>query len=287
MPGRFVRSAVPAALLYGACFLLCFLNPFQGSGLSADIRSIFTFVGTLFAILAGFFISSLWDRFTRLRTLVAYEAASLENIYKFCELVDPALSNEAKGLIDRYIVNALDRELSHYQEQVRADYFAFYDLHKRLAGSGSDVPYTRLLNIFDQFAKTRKEILSRVKDRLGLHQWGAMVLLSFLIVVFWLHMQFGGWFGIIMGSIFMYAIAAILFIIYDLNNPRWCGEQGILKVYDVNIEVYERVFDVMQISRYYPEEFLASLSLPAGIGTYRVGLFSDTKNGERKIVEST
>jgi hypothetical protein len=264
------------------CLALAWFDPFVGSPHANDMRSVFVFVGTLFAILAGFFISSLWDRFTRIRTLVAYETASLENIYKFCELIDPALAKRSAGLIDRYIIKALDTALVYYQENVREEYFSFYELLQALPGKGTDVPYTRLLNIFDLFAKSRKEILSRVKDKLGIHQWITLSLLSFLIAIFWLHLQFPGAIGILVGSILLFSIGIILYIVHDLNNPRWGGERPGIKVYDINVEVYERVYDVMNIPRYYPEELLQFVRLPACVRAYRVGVIVDKKTGERE-----
>jgi len=283
MMSHAMKNVVSICLFFLACLALAYGNPFVGSPYANDMRSVFVFVGTLFAILTGFFISSLWDRFTRIRTLVAYETASLENIYKFCELVDVGLAQKAVVLIDRYIIKALNNTLVHYQESVRDEYFSFYELHQALEEQGNDVPYTRLLNIFDQFAKSRKEILSRVKDKLGVHQWITLTLLSFLIALFWLYLQFPGAIGVLVGSILLFSIGIILYIVHDLNNPRWGGERPGIKVYDINVEVYERIYDVMNIPRYYPAELLSFVKMPAFVRTYRVGVVIDPKTGEREF----
>lgn len=83
-----------------------------------QIKMIFSFVSFLFGILSGFFIASLWDRFTKIRKLTSIESASLENLYKFFELADKEVARKVAKKIDKYIIKSLEYDLHKYQEKI-------------------------------------------------------------------------------------------------------------------------------------------------------------------------
>lgn len=264
------------ALLFSAALIISILNPFGGNALTDEMKIMFSFVGVLFSILSGFFIASLWSRFTRVRTLISSETASLENIYKFFELVDKKMANEVAKKIDTYIIKALEFDLHEYQEKIREEYFALYEPLKVLKGKKMAVPFTRILSIFDHFTKSRKEILSRGRDRIGIFHWAVLFLLASMLIALWLYIQFAGIFGLAIGTVFIFALLVVLTIVYDLNDLNWGSEQ-------INVEVYERVYDVMGMPRYYPEELLDKMTVPEDIKEYRVGILVDPKTYKRKI----
>lgn len=134
----------------------------------------------------------------------------------------------------------------------------------------------RSLNIFDKFTKSRKEILSRGKDKLGVFHWTTVFLLALLTIYIWLYIQFSGIFGIVIGTILIFSILTVITIIYDLNNLTWGTER-------MDIEVYERIYDVMGMPRYYPEESLGKLTIPKGLDEYRIGILEDSDSHKRKI----
>lgn len=277
------RSAVWFVLRFSGVILISILNPWGGHTLSDEMRMVFSFIGVLFAILSAFFISSLWDRFTKIRALLSSESGSLENIYEFLGLVDKKLAKESTKLIDTYIMKALESKFNEYQEKLREEYFAFYSLLGDLKNKNDDVPYTRILNILDHFTRTRKEIIARTKDHLGLYQWIGLLLLSSLLITLWLYVQPAGIFGVIIGSIFIFAVLVVLVIVHDLDNLVWSGKKVSTEVYDMDIEVYERVYDVIGLPRYYPEELFDKKALPKDIKEYRLGVFADQKKQRRKI----
>ncbi|MEM4244871.1 MAG: hypothetical protein QXR60_01535 [Candidatus Nanoarchaeia archaeon] len=276
-----VKRVVVFFLRFLGVILISILNPWGGHALSDEMRMVFSFIGVLFAILSGFFISSLWDRFTKIRALLSSESGSLENIYEFLGLVDKKLADESAKLIDKYIMKALESKFSEYQEKLRPEYFAFYSLLSKIKGKGGDVPYTRILNILDHFTRTRKEIIARMKDRIGLYQWIALLLLSSLLITLWLYIQPPGIFGVIIGSIFIFAVLVVLIVIHDLDRLVWSGRKVATEVYDMDIEVYERVYDVIGLPRYYPEELFDKKAIPEGVKLVRVGI--PQKNNKRKI----
>lgn len=270
------KNVLLAFVLFLFSFTITIINPFGGNFLNDELKLIFTFIGGLFAILSGFFIASLWDRFTKIRTLISAESASLENLYKFYELVDKKIARKMAEKIDRYIIKSLEFELHEYQENLREEYFSLYEQLKFLKGKRGSTIATRILSIFDQFTKDRKEILSRGKDKLGIYHWTALILLAFLLISMWAYIQFNDIAGIVIGTIFIFAVFIVLVIVYDLNNLNWGSEQ-------VNIEVYERVYDVMGMLRYYPEELLNRINIPDDIKEYRIGILVDKENYKRKI----
>ncbi len=275
-----MKSVFVAVVIFLLALLISIFNPLGTNTITEEMKIIFSFIGVLFAILSGFFIASLWDRFTKIRTLISSESASLENLYKFVEIVDKKLSAEIAGLIDRYIIKGFEYGMHEYQEKLSEEYFALYKPLDVLKNKGGDVPFTRVLNLFDQFTKTRKEILSRGKDKIGAYHWTVLFLLSFLLIGFWTYIQFSGVFGIITGTVFIFAIIAVLVIIYDLNNLTWGSEQ-------MGTEIYERVYDVIKLPRYYPEEILNRINIPKGIKEYRIGILVDPETHKREIKKVT
>ena len=264
------------AILLLISISISIFNPLGGNLITDEIKTILSFVSFLFAILSGFFIASLWDRFTKIRSLISAETANLENIYKFVELAGKSLAKKFADKIDKYIIKSLEFELHNYQEKLKEEYFALYKPLIDLRNKKMDVPLTRVLNIFDQFTTHRKEILSRGKDKLGAYHWIALILLAFSLILIWIYIQIPGTFGVIMGSILTFTILIVLVIIYDLNNLKWGSEQ-------INIEVYERVYDVIGLKRYYPEELLNKVTIPKEIKEYRVGVLINHKTYQRKI----
>lgn len=270
---RIMFMGIPLAL----AFAIAVFNPFGGHPITEEMKTIFSFISMLFAILSGFLISSLWDRFTKIRTLVSSETASLENLHQFFELADRKIARKAVDGIDNYVMKALELGVHEYQEKLREEYFALYKLLKLLKPKKTEVYLSRILNIFDQFTKNRKEILSRTKDQLGLYHWVVLCLLPFMLIVIWVYIQFDGVFGRFIGTIFIFAIFMILIIIYDLNNLVWGSAQ-------INVEVYERIYDVIGIPRYYPEEMLEKVKIPITVSKYRVGILTNRKQQKRKVI---
>ncbi|MBU3897045.1 MAG: DUF4239 domain-containing protein [Nanoarchaeota archaeon] len=270
------KSYILILVLLIISFSISFLNPFGGNAISDEMKIIFSFTGMMFAILSGFFIASSWDRYTKLRTLLAVETASLENIYKFYEIGNKKAAKKVANLIDKYLIKSFEFGLHEHQEQISEEYFAIYDSLKYLKGPKATVPLTRIMNVLDNFTKARKEIISRMKDKLGIYHWIILLLLETLLIITWIHIQFAGPIGIIIGTVLVFSLFTILMLIYDLSNLDWGIEQ-------VNIEVYERVYDVIGLMRYYPEELLSKVSVPKKIKSYRVGILIDPITYKRKI----
>lgn len=257
--------------------LISMINPFSGHVLSDEMKLAFSFLGTLFAILSGFFIASLWNRINRYRVLITDETAALQTIYKFTELADSKTAQQMAEKIDEYIIEATGFSSDKYQEELGEEFLGLYQPLKSLSQQeDASVPYSRILRTLDHFASSRMEILSREKDKLGFYHWTVLFVLSILLIVVWLYIQFAGWFGIIVGTSFIFAILVVLTIIYDLNNLAWGSEQA-------DIEIYERVYDIMGLSRYYPKEWLERINVPEHVKEYRVGILVDAETNKREI----
>ncbi len=157
-------------LFFGVALLISLINPFGGNVISDEMRLAFSFIGTLFAILSGFFIASLWNRINRYRVLITDETAALQTIYKFAELADPEIAQQMAEKIDEYIIEAIGFSSDKYQEELDDEFSDIYDPLKSLSQKErASVPYTRILSILDKFASSRMEILSRAKDKLGIY----------------------------------------------------------------------------------------------------------------------
>ncbi len=271
-----MKGVLLVVLFFFVSIIISLFNPLGGVLVSDEIRMVFSFTSFLFGILSGFFIASLWDRFTKIRTLISKESAFLEDIYKFFELADKDVAKRIAEKIDRYIIKAQEYDLHLYQEKIGEEYSDIFEELGNLKQEGLSKTLTnRIIALTVEFTETRKEILSRGKDKLGIFHWTVLVFLAGLTIYIWLYIQFEGLFGIIIGTVLIFSIFAVITIIYDLNNLTWGTER-------MDVEIYEKVYDEMGMARYYPEECLDEVKIPKEIDEYRVG-YLNPETGERDV----
>ncbi|MFC2143610.1 hypothetical protein ACFLQN_04395 [Candidatus Aenigmatarchaeota archaeon] len=260
-----------------AAYAISALNSYGGNELPDGLKTMIGFVGMLFSILIGFSIGTLWSRFMKIRDLISVEAACLENLYKLFEIADKKVARNVAKKIDEYIIKSLEFELHEYQQELNEEYSSLFECMKNPKVRKAGSVYGRILYTFSKFTETRKEIIARGRDKIGIYQWTALILLSFILGYLWIFIQFPGAFGLIVGTILLFVLAIVLTIIYDLNNLNWGSEQ-------LNLDNYERVYDVIEIPRYYPEEMLNKVKLPSKMKEYRVGYITNKKTYQREIV---
>lgn len=275
--GKFYNNTFLIILFFTVAFLISVNNPFGGEPVTNEIMMVFSFVSFLFSILSGFFVSALWNRYTDIRELTSIEAARLEDLYETIKVGSDDMAKRIADKIDKYIIKALEYDIHKYQETISEEYHTLYkELEKLEEENLSTAVKNNALSVFAKFTDCRKEILSKGKDNLGKLHWITILMLAFITAALWIFIQFEGIFGILVGTILLFSILAVITILYDLNNLTW-GEERI------DIEIFERVYDIIDKPRYYPEEVLNEVTMPSGIKEYRVGILKNPDTHERTI----
>ncbi len=274
---RSYSDSLLIALFFFIAITVSIFNPLEAMPITDEISMVFSFVSFLFGILSGFFISALWSRFAKMRKLMSKEVAALEDLYEFVELGNKDVARELADKLDVYMRKALDFDIHEYQSKVNEEYSDLYKVIGELEHEGvSSTVFNRCLNVLAQFTTCRKEMIARSKDKIGKFHWAAVIMLAFLTVFLWMMIQFEGIFGIVVGTVLVFSVLTVLIILYDLNNLTW-GEERI------DIEGFEKVYDVIGKPRYYPEEVLGEVDIPEEIDEYRVGILKDPKTYEREV----
>ncbi len=93
-----------------------------GQGASGDIDIILTASTFLFAILGGFFLSRLNNRFNTIRELIASEDGLWLSFYMSLQSYDKGLVNRIRKMIDNYYIIVLDYDVVDYYKPT-AKYF--------------------------------------------------------------------------------------------------------------------------------------------------------------------
>ena len=255
-----------------------FLFPQVGTDL--DVATIMTIGTFLFAILAGFFISRLSQRYDNIRNEMAVEDAYWVAMYRTSTLLGKKFSDQVADIIDRYYVILYDHDIGvTYQaseQEVNNMYLALNKLEEK-NNTVAQTATTEIIDMLEAVEIGRNKVAALVEERLSKGHWLVLVILMIIILASMLNMDRSSFFMQASAVLLSTSLAIVLLIIRDLQNLRFGGK--ILME-----ESGEQVFESVGRLRYYNRAFLeeGTVSVPKHIKKYRVGHFD--KRG-KKVVE--
>lgn len=224
-----------------------------GGGEDPAVRTILTFVGTLFGLITGFSLTDLWKRFQRMRELVAKETSSLTNYFFLAKLLGNWPQNKAWAekqveLIDRYLLAWIPAEWHEYHKadlQWKAIRDSIFELKDKVEKGMQGQVFSRLLHSVMVTNEAREELNVLGKNKLSLGLWSVLLSLAgvFLFTLFYL--KSADLPSVLFTAILATVVIVLLLAMRDLNNLRF-GEEI------VSFEPYERVLDAIGKPRFYP-----------------------------------
>lgn len=268
-------------VIVAVSFLLSLFLPFF-EGVYEEVRIILTITAILFSIFVGFSIAYLFTRFNDIRKLVAAETGILTNLYKFFEnLGKSKYTMMMRKSVDDYLTAVLDFHLHEHIDKVRKEYFNLFEPIKAVRKEkihNANYVYNRSLALMHEFGNLRKTNIVLVKTKLSFYHWLILVVLGFILVSVLLYLRNPTPFSIIATSLLMIAIATVLLVVKDLENLQWGSEV-------LWVESYERVFDVIEMPRYYPEYIVKEgFKLPED-KDYRYVTYDDKQKKKIELVK--
>lgn len=251
-------------IVLGVClFLLPFVLP--SFGVSTDVGTLVTATGTIFAVVAGFFIADAMSNYLRLQTLIAEENSALITI------ADNAKQIDAKGFIavhqaiDEYIIAQLDSgSLDHFsQTQEQID-----QLHKSIHGlsvnADDSVLVDHVLSMEEKIMTSRQEMALAAKRTLTAGHWMTLIALAILVAITVLAIRDGTLFTDMVAGLMIVGTQAVMIVLRDVDNNRLLERK---LAYKNPLEVFHA------ISRppYYPYFSSTKSRIPDRDGKYRLG----------------
>ncbi|MBT3940707.1 DUF4239 domain-containing protein [Candidatus Woesearchaeota archaeon] len=237
------------------------------TGSLENAKLLLSAIAIIFSILAGFAISSLWSRFTRMRELLSIESGELESLYKMSQFIGSRYAEIVREIIDKYLVKAFDYDLWAYQEHVNREFFSLFDSLKNISVTDDKQKQAlgKIFNILDNLGNVRKEIFTLGSDRLKKHEWMSLIVLSGLLIATLFYVKEETLISMVFTILLSTGIVLIVAVIRELDDMEWDIET-------IGYEIYEQVFDLIGKPRYFPEEgFLKKRNMKTG-NYYRVGL---------------
>ncbi len=250
---RRYRNSTKNALLIAvlSSFALSFLIP-STSG-NAFVYNALTFIGIVFAILVGFFITDLYTRYVYIRQNAAADSSNLGSYYYLASILadetgDTAWLELTKQRIKIYVHVFMPLPWERYgQTEV-----AYDELGKSLKELKVSTPkaletYRTMLSVYTQHGTTREVLVMFGKDKLSLGEWLTLGVLGSLLVSALFLTKGADIASILFTGGIMSAVLILFIILRDLNNLNF-GEHA------VSVEPYERVLENIGEDRYYSEQ---------------------------------
>ena len=226
---------------------------FPGVGESKIIETSMTFVGLLFGIILGFFITDLYTRYQGIRGNAAIDSSCLTTFYGFAKILGQNRKNKKwlakqRDLINNYIHKFMPLPWERY-EHTEPEFSAILDSLKEIKydTDKENETYSNLLAVVSQHSDARERLVMYGKDDLSWAEWLVILLLGGLLLFSLFYVKDETTVSIIFTGTLSSAILILLFFVRDLNNLNF-GENA------VSISPYERVLDAIGKPRYYKKK---------------------------------
>lgn len=236
-----------------------------GQGQSQHVQTLLTVSTFLFAILAGFYMTRLNQRYDLVRDLLAEEDADWLTFYESTGFFEPQLRDVVRPLIDEYYIRALDSSNIMYYKQTRRIFRSVHEALQR--AKPSDFPVIAYMaELLANLEKTRNKIAVVATEHVRKSQWVMLTILAGIILFCLFYLQEYSIYSYVSTVLLGTVLVMILLVMRDLMHFRLGGEL-------IAVESGEEMFDWIGTPRYYNKSQLkdGSVRLPPGLRRYRLG----------------
>ena len=224
---------------------------FPGVGESATIETSITFIGILFGIILGFFITDLYSRFQGIRNSAAVDSSSLTTYWSLLQILienkrQQKWVEKQRKLIKKYVHKFMPLPWERYGE-TEPEFSAIFSSLKELKlrpNIKQDETYALMLTVLCGQSDAREKLVMYGKDKLSWGEWLVVLLLGVLLIGSLFYTKDTSMISIIFTGALTSSILILLLVLRDLNNLNF-GENA------VSIEPYERVLDAIGEKRYF------------------------------------
>jgi hypothetical protein len=225
-----------------------------GAGESETVRTILTFLGFLFGLIIGFFVSGLWGRLMSVRRNVASEVSGLISYYQYGELLGMTKRHKKwfgkqARLIEKYLKKWISLEWEKY-EKADPEFDKIEESIKEIKDLKTNKEvrlYALLLNSLDDISDARMKLTVQGKFKLTNLQWTLIILMASTLLFSLFYLKTAELTSILFTGLISSTILILLIVVKNLSDLTY-GEDVI------SFEPYEKVFDAIGKPRYYPRK---------------------------------
>ena len=224
-------------------FIAAYFLP--GISESETVRTILTFLGFLFGLIIGFFISGLWGRLMSVRRNVAIEVSGLIDYYWAAEMLGKFprhrkwFEKQAK-LIENYLKKWISLEWNEY-EKASSEFDKISESVKEI-GDLKSIKENRLfgaiMSSVSDMAGARRKLAVQGKFKLTNLQWTLILLLALTLLFALFYLKTAELTSIIFTGLISSAILILLIVVKNLSDLTY-GEEVI------SFEPYEKVMGIV------------------------------------------
>lgn len=241
-----VKYAFLVAVIFS--FGLAFIVPNFGG--NAFIDNALTFIGILFAILVGFFITDLYTRYVYIRQNAAADSSNLSTFFFLASVLATEIDDETwldrvRSRIKNYVHVFMPLPWEKYGETEKA----FSELGDSLKEVQFTSPkaietYRTVLAVYSQHSTSREALVMFGRDKLSWGEWLTLYVLGGLLLISLFFTKDTTLISTLFTGGITSAVLILFILLKDLNNLNF-GENA------VSIEPYERVLEAIGEDRYY------------------------------------
>lgn len=242
-----------------------------------NIQIILTMSTFLFAILAGFFISSFNSRFKAIKDYIAEEDAYWISLYRTSILLGKKFQGKIKKIIDNYYITVYDFQLGEYYKY-NSKYLG--EIHQELSKFKSK-PEGKFIGLMVMecynIEKNRNKSSVLTSEKVTKGQWSILFILTGIIILSIFSLRTPLLYSQITTIMFSTALILVILILRDLQNGRVRGTS-------ILTETGQEIFESIENLRYYNQKQINSgySRVPKSIKKYRLGIH---KPGEKQIIK--
>src|SRR3989344_1825868 len=263
---KYIDATKGSAIALVVFVLLVYFVP--GAGPSGEVELILTVSTFLFAIIVGFYLSRLNNRYDKMRELIASEDSSWLSLYQESAFLGPEFQSHVREIIDSYYVSAYDFRIGEHKTYTER---YIQDIYKELAseqrdGFKAENAFDKISDLLKDLQRARNEVTVVTLEKLTMGQCAILLLLSGIILFCLFYLKIDVLYSQVIVILLSTVLVLLLLLLRDLQNFLLGGKS-------VVEESGQQVFDSIGKLRYYPEVYLAkhNVHLPWHVKEHRVG----------------
>lgn len=269
-----IKGSVLALIIFA---LLSIIIP--GGQHAGSVETILTISTFLFAIIAGFHISRLNQRYNDIRELISIEDAYFLSLYRTAKIFGQEFTDNIIEKIDEYYITSFDSEIADYYKQTAPCLAQIYEILYGIKEKSNDSTYASMVSILSIIEEKRNKNSVISQEKINAGQWAVLILLAITIVFCLFYLNTNLFYSQFLLVLLATIQVLVLLTIRDLQNLKLGG-----KIMPV-LESGQEVLESMGKLRYYNQKLIEQIKIPKHIKTYRFGLHKPGEKTRIKIVK--
>lgn len=235
---------------------------------SSSVELLLTISTFLFAVLAGFYLTRLNNRYDRVRELIAQEDAHWITVYELSATLGQKYREGLVPIIDAYYQAMFDYRIGEAHRSTQKHVDQLYTILREIqpVSESEKSAYGNTVDTLADIEVERNATAVVCLERLTPGQWATLLTLAAIILFSIFYLKGNVFFSDAMVVLLATVLTLILLVMRDLQNFFLGGTSMV-------DESSQQVFEVIGMPRYFPKAYLDEhpVIFPRDVKTFRVG----------------